>query len=218
MRRIIATAVVLGFVEMAQAATTYTYSGPNFDTFNNPAGVYSATNRVTGSFTVAVPLRPNLQAIDITPQLLSYSFSDGSQTLYSFNSRNCVPAPTGGFQVSTDSSGRITAWAIILCAPPITQAGEHFNNVYTTLGVLQTNEDGGQTDLVCVDLVMEVCATIGRGSAYSTGYRQGGDSPTSWIATTFTSVPALGGSGIALLAALLGWASLWALRDRGRER
>jgi hypothetical protein len=97
MKRGLVASAAFGFVTVAQATTTYTYTytGPNFNAFSSPAGAHGPTNRVTGSFTLATPLGPNLALTDVTAQILSYSFSDGVQTLNSGNSQSCLPTLSG---------------------------------------------------------------------------------------------------------------------------
>jgi hypothetical protein len=70
---------------VAEADTMYSYIG---DTFRTVSGVYTLADRITGSFTVAdgfVPV-PRPYAYDFTPGVVSYSFTDGHQTLTEANS------------------------------------------------------------------------------------------------------------------------------------
>jgi hypothetical protein len=90
----------------ALADTTYTYTGNDF-TFVDLD--YTTTNAVTGWFTVASPLGDN--AAFFTPIVpLSYSFSDGNNTLSSpdgFDHPSYIR-----FNLSTDSSGNIQNWYV----------------------------------------------------------------------------------------------------------
>ena len=76
--RLVALSIVVGlFAESGTTcAATYTYSGGNFV---DVLGDYTTMMRVTGQFTVAVPLAPNLPFTDITALVTSYSFGDGVQ-------------------------------------------------------------------------------------------------------------------------------------------
>jgi hypothetical protein len=96
-------------VGSAQAVTTYAYTGNFFNVFatnDPPAGDYDATMRVTGFFSLADPLAPNLINQNIVPDLLGFSFSDGRQTLTSADATPTL------FSVSTDPAGTITGWGI----------------------------------------------------------------------------------------------------------
>jgi hypothetical protein len=77
--------VVFALAPIADADTIYSYVG---DTFRTVSGVYTLADRITGSFTVAdgfVPV-PRPYAYDFTPGVVSYSFTDGHQTLTEANS------------------------------------------------------------------------------------------------------------------------------------
>jgi hypothetical protein len=71
---------------VAEADTMYSYIG---DTFRTVSGVYTLADRITGSFTVAdgfVPV-PRMYVDDFTLGVVSYSFTDGHQTLTEANSK-----------------------------------------------------------------------------------------------------------------------------------
>lgn len=101
----------------AHAATTYAYTGNPFTDFS---GTYSCSMgngqsigpcEIFGSFTVSQPLDPNLFDASISPA--SWLFSDESigwdpdGAAFGFE-----PLTASAFVVSTDSSGKITNWAI----------------------------------------------------------------------------------------------------------
>jgi hypothetical protein len=65
---------------------------------------------ITGSFTLSSPLAANLSSATVTP--LAISFSDGVQEYVSPPS-----APPETFAISTDSSGKIIAWDILMLTP-----------------------------------------------------------------------------------------------------
>jgi hypothetical protein len=138
----------------AGTITTYTYTGNYFQ--DATALPYTTADRVTGSFTIAT-LDPDLQGIYPSYYYqvlfpLSYSFSDGVQTLTSANS-------TLDLDVTTDSSGSITAWAIELCATAINSGGYgegppcvNHPELYTLYDPYQYYDggyygDGGQNDI-----------------------------------------------------------------------
>jgi hypothetical protein len=101
----------------AARATTYTYAGhPLANVLNHstctisPCADYSATDTVTGTFTTATPLPPNLSGTDISPALTSYSFTDGHNTISSADPKSRIYA----FTVDTDASGNVLDPFIIL--------------------------------------------------------------------------------------------------------
>jgi PEP-CTERM motif len=87
------------------ANTTYSYKGNDFTSIIEGTA-YTASDFVHGSITFAAPLGPNFSFQSISPILLSYSFSDGLQTLNNGNSTF-----TDLF-AGTDASGTITTWFV----------------------------------------------------------------------------------------------------------
>src|SRR5438552_2546315 len=91
--------VTLIVTTIASADTIYTYTGDYFAS-GHLLGVYTTADRITGSFTVADGFLPDLGQGGrvFTGSILSYSFSDGHQTLTPANStgvefRLTLPAP-----------------------------------------------------------------------------------------------------------------------------
>jgi hypothetical protein len=102
-------------VEHARAATAYTYTGNTFTAFGildltPPAGTYTTSMSLTGTFTLQNPLLPNLPlpGTDITADVLSFSFSDGRNTITKTN------ATFFSFIVTTDALANINLWAVFL--------------------------------------------------------------------------------------------------------
>lgn len=92
----------------ALATTTYYYTGNPFNDFRN-GGACPPTCSVTGSFTVATPLAPDLPLTLITP--ISFRLSAGLMTLVDGD-----PANTS-LEVSTDDSGAISTWSWVVLGP-----------------------------------------------------------------------------------------------------
>ena len=95
----------------AKALAIYSYIGNDFTSIVDgtlPTGSYTTSMSVSGSFTVAAPLLSLSLLTDISTQVLSFSFSDGRNTL--------VPASTdiATFKFITDSFGAPTSWQISL--------------------------------------------------------------------------------------------------------
>jgi len=93
----------------AQSNVTYTYTGRNFTIVT---GAYKTTNSVKGTVVLSAPLAKNLangscgssgSPSNVSSSLVSWSFSDGQQTISSGASLKA-----GCF--TTDASGAITAW------------------------------------------------------------------------------------------------------------
>jgi len=94
-------------------ATTYSYTGPLYTSttdFTPPCGTgpcadYALGQRISGQFTTAAPLPPNLVSPDAHASVTSYSFTDGVNTYSSSdpNTRFSI------FAISTDVAGNIIA-------------------------------------------------------------------------------------------------------------
>ena len=110
-RLLFATVLLVASTVAAHADTfTYTYTGHDFTSVSAP---YTTGDFVTGSFTLAAPLAANESFPDHF-QPLSFSFSDGVQTIDSVNANN------EDFNVGTDSFGAINQWsiAVVMTAGP----------------------------------------------------------------------------------------------------
>jgi hypothetical protein len=94
---------VNAFAELAAIPFTYTYSGKAFQNLYSGFSCPPECN-LSGSFTVAVPLGPDLANSSISPT--SFGYTDGPVTITNLN------ATGSGFSVSTDSGGAITAWDV----------------------------------------------------------------------------------------------------------
>ncbi len=112
--------LMVGLSSQGQASLLYSYSGNNFDLFQDGidpvSPTYDTTNRVTGFFEVASPLAANLGLTDISGILLSFSFTDGITTRTNTDTAGADTGvdPSFLFRVSTDSLGGIETWSIQL--------------------------------------------------------------------------------------------------------
>ncbi len=95
----LSTALFLMTLPM-MANTIYTYTGNPFTTVSGP---YTTSDFVTVSFTVASPLGKNM-TFAVIPNPISFSFSDGVQTLNNGN------ATDFSFFFATDANGNIVQW------------------------------------------------------------------------------------------------------------
>jgi hypothetical protein len=94
-------------------ATTYVYTGPPFTSKTDftppcgtgPCGNYALGGRITGQFTTAAPLPPNLASPDAHALVTSYSFTDGVATYSSSNPNTRFSI----FAISTNAAGNIIA-------------------------------------------------------------------------------------------------------------
>jgi hypothetical protein len=92
-------------IPAAQADTTYTYTGPQFNFFFG--AVCPPFCNVSGSFTVPTPLATNLNNFTL-PDATPFSFSSGPDVA---DLANVGP---GGITVSTNAVGAIDLWSIDL--------------------------------------------------------------------------------------------------------
>ena len=129
-------ALILGPV--AEADTMYSYIG---DTFRAVSGVYTLADRITGSFTVAdgfVPI-PRQYVNDFTLGVVSYSFTDGHQTLTEANSEghfllNHTPTASGFWDVGVGGlAGGISTYNFFDRFDEAILAGDIGSNVCTVL-------------------------------------------------------------------------------------
>jgi hypothetical protein len=111
--------IVLLFAHGLAWAATYLYTGP---LYTSTGGIYNTSMRITGQFTTAAPLAPNLPSLtEIGPLGLnlvtSWSFTDGVTTFTNANSIPYYNAGNGDFRIATDAGGNITTFWVGLQKP-----------------------------------------------------------------------------------------------------
>jgi PEP-CTERM motif len=94
-----AIGIVLLVSQVGRAEVIYTYTGNDFTTVQEG---YSTSDRVTGEIILSSALPDN--ATDFAPTVISYSFTDGIQTMTNLNSLLDVA------QFYTNATGSITQW------------------------------------------------------------------------------------------------------------
>lgn len=191
-----ATSCAIGTSALAQ---TYTYTGNNY---TSASGSYDTGMSVTGEFTTAAALAPNLVAQDITGLILTFTFSDGVTTITEADGAladfNTIPGAT----VSTDASGDIIEWSFFARDVPLATAIGEFNDIIATANTAAAVVDQGAVASQCtaVDATPSCTSytpTSGNGAVFN--------SAGSWVTTlpppppsSAEAIPGLTGYGLAL--------------------
>ena len=139
-------------------ATTYVYTGGPYTTstnFTSPCGTGPCANfvlgqRVSGQFTTAVPLGPNLVSQNVFSSITSYSFADGISTYSSGNANSRIVQ----FRISTDAGGNITDSSISL---ELWQSGSSPHSVNDRVAWLPS----GGTSGADITNNNDICALVG---------------------------------------------------------
>lgn len=209
--------LVLLTASPAQASTTYTYSGPTFDTVSNhttcavgTCADYTTSHRVTGSITTASVLNSSLTLQDISGLVTSWSFSDGVNTIASTD-----PA-AGAYPIlaSTDGTGNITAMSLNVyqwqAYPPLLNgtASERFNSI-AILDSIPLN--AGTANATCTSLSGSDCSTFVNGTDSSTAQKLASGA---WTTSTTQSIPTLSEWGQLIMFALVAGMAALALHRR----
>jgi len=113
---VLAAATALCAASHAGAITQYTYTGAQYN-FSGCADTYCTGGpyALTVVFDVAAgtPL-DSLSNVNITADVTSFSFSDGS----GFVITQASPGLTDSFVISTDPTGNMTVWSLNACTSP----------------------------------------------------------------------------------------------------
>ncbi|AVP96216.1 hypothetical protein C7S18_02965 [Ahniella affigens] len=179
------------------AAVTYSYSGPTFYNANAP---YTNAQNITGSFTVANPLAPNLSNADIGASLVALSFSDGQAT------RTLADSVLCGFEVSTDASGNISGHSIWLRQSNTTaMQNQHNIEIYDpSKGLTDQAGFGALGGTTCAPVALDPFANSSDGTGV-------------WAAIggTQRSVPLNASWALALMFGLLGFTAYRRMQAQG---
>jgi hypothetical protein len=123
---------LFGALPVAASAdpVTYTYTGNDFTSFTQPSA-YTTSDSVTGSVTLSSALADNINTFVLEPgaSVLSFSFSDGLQTITNLN------ATGSAFAFKTDASGNITDWQLTVNIGPVASDSIASVNAPGNLGV-----------------------------------------------------------------------------------
>ena len=172
----------------ANASVIYSYTGNNFDSFHsqNNSGeaidsIYDTSMQVTGFIQFETLLLPNLNNALLVP--INAIFSDGLITISFFNG-----SPWNSIKVSTNESGSITDWTIILTSALDMLTFEEVAMSITALPVFDT---GGQS--YCTDTT---CSVTENHQAYVMG------NPGAWAVVPIPAAIWLFGSGLIGLVGL----------------
>jgi hypothetical protein len=106
--------VASGLVALGAAQSTadiiYSYTGNPFTMASSP---YTTNDFISGSFELATPLDNNLPFTLINSTILSFSFSDGVQTISSPQA-----FPDSNFAIQTDATGTPSGWFVSVHSAP----------------------------------------------------------------------------------------------------
>lgn len=226
MKKLLALFALL-LASVPASAVTYTYTGSPYTVPANftvcgagSCGNFAAADRVTVQFVTPLRLPANLVLSDIGPLVTSFTASDGLVTYASGDANVRVHTSL----VSTDASGAIidafivvTRWQVagavhaindrvdyFLVFPGLTSGGVH-NADCTGIGV----SPAGTAD-TCLATLTDTATSQGNGAA---------PAPFAILALALTNpIPTLSEYALILLAALMAFAAVGALRRNGHTR
>jgi hypothetical protein len=171
----------------------YTYTGNPFTFGANiieqvpPTPPFTINDFVSGWFTVASPLGPNMTVASIGP--VTYSFNDGISTLTNSNSTLAF------FEVGTDATGFINDWSIEADGPFIPGAGQ------ITVGTINVQNTNTNTvgDYGVLPIVGANRTDVGAGNEYDPGTWTSVTTPPSTITPEPSSLILLGSGALGLV-------------------
>jgi hypothetical protein len=110
--RTVITLILLLASAPAHANVIYSYVGTPFTDIVDvpfPGGTFDISMGITGAFELASPLPANLPMTDIAADVLSFTFSNGRDTVTELS-----PEVTTFFYVKTNGAGLLTDWFLIV--------------------------------------------------------------------------------------------------------
>jgi hypothetical protein len=200
----------------ATTLSTYEFTGPLFTATQDldpPAGSYTTSMRVTGSFT-APTLPANIGLVDILGSIVDFSFTDGRRTM----GPGDISSVYSFFRVATDAAGEISSWWIALETDfplYVYNLGDQQNRIIlrTTANIYTGYTEGDIYE--CTQLGVppgtSYCHTVQQDYGYSSY-------PGRWAAPVTTSATPLPASISLLTTALGGLGFIGWLRKRTRRR
>jgi hypothetical protein len=184
----------------ARATAIYEYTGNPFDSSLSLNGGYGGTS-VSGQFSLSTPLAPNTALTDISGSILSFSFTDGVNTITNMT----LPLATYSFKVGTDATGNINDWELFVSQdyPSPAMVGSQFFQIGTAAGY---NDYG----------FVFTCTTVtGTSCTDSVDKGEFTDSDGTWSVTV---APVLEPSSLYLLVVGLAVFAGWGRRKTARQR
>jgi hypothetical protein len=167
MRKYLLGGVQFLLVFNVNASVIYSYTGNNFDSFfsqNNSAElidpIYDTSMQVTGFVELETFLSPNLTGVSLAP--INAIFSDGLFTISYYNG-----SPRNSIIVSTNESGNIIDWTIILTSElDILTFGEVAKSI-TALPAFDQGGHGYCIDTACSVIESHEVYVMGKPGAWS---------------------------------------------------
>ena len=115
-------------------AAVYTVNTENFDLV---FGSYTTNDNITGTIVTGSNVTPNVGLVDVSSDLISYSFTDGVQTLNETNSTILA------FSLAVNGSNQLTGSAITIWSSPITtQPGGNVRGMDVYFNAISDNYSG----------------------------------------------------------------------------
>ena len=165
---------------------------------------------MSGSFTVASAFPADMDIVDISEQVLSYSFTDGVNTFNESNSEFCTNLAYG-IWVGTDSNGNPDEWSVTICTPVSTVPYPVQLIMSLNAGDQFVADAGGSG--TCIGMNGDACDEFAPDESTDAGSILG--QPGTWTQSGEAApVPALNTRMAFLVAILLGLTGLVSVRRR----